>query len=271
MLALLAWLSSTAWANEIDAWVELYDGILIEAADNDVDAAVRTYEGLSRTLAADEPLRGISLYWLGRALDSDDDARGARSALRECVRSGHARARCLDLLGRIELEGRAIRRVPTRWDMSDGEHGFIHPWLYAEKGSIRMGDGDTEHPTVLVWSTTVSPDLDDQLLMGFVNPEPAPRGLRLMMRPTRQDTAIRMVVFDVHRNRFLMPGDVGVRVLQRAEWTTLRLDLSELVPVDGVRALNPAEIDHVVLQDVSAFQGAPSGANDLWIADVRVY
>ncbi len=271
MIALLLALLSPAHADEIDAWIELYDGILAEAADNDVDEAVRTYQGLTRTLAADEPVRGVALYWLGRALESDDDTDGARYALRECVRAGNARTRCLDLLGRIELESAAVRRVPTVWDLEDGQHGFIHPWVYADKGSIRLGSGDTTHKDVLVWATRVSPDLDDQLLLGFTTPAPGPNGVRMTMRPMRQDWALRVVAFDVHNNQYVATLNGGIITAQPGRWTPVNIDLSAFQALEGTGRLRSSELDHIVLQDVSAFQGTPSGPNELWLADIRVY
>ncbi|MFT6142808.1 MAG: hypothetical protein ACJAV2_000674 [Myxococcota bacterium] len=271
MIPLLLALLSPAQADEIDAWIELYDGILVEAADNDVDEAVRTYQGLTRTLAADEPVRGVALYWLGRALESDGDTDGARYALRECVRAGGARTRCLDLLGRIELESAAVRRVPTVWNLEDGQHGFIHPWLYADKGSIRLGSGDDTHKDVLVWATRVSPDLDDQLLLGFTTPAPGPSGVRMTIRPMRQDWALRVVAFDVHNNQYVATLNGGIITAERGRWRRVDIELSTFQALEGSRRLRPSELDHIVLQDVSAFQGTPSGPNELWLANIRVY
>lgn len=272
MLALwLALFAAPAQADEIDAWVKLYDGLLTEAADNDIEAAVTTYQGLARTLPAGQPLRGITLYWLGRALDSDGDERAARDALRECVRAGNARTRCLDLLGRIELESAAVRTVPTTWTFDDSTHGFIHPWVYADMGSIRLEDSGGPHGKVLVWSTTVSPDSDDQLLLGFSQPRPAPSRLRFDVLATRQDAALRLVVFDTLGRRYLSDDGGAVEIVHRDRWQRIRLNLNALSPLDDDAPLNPSQIDHLVLQDISAFQGAPSGPNELWIDDVEVY
>lgn len=271
MIALLLALAGTAQANEIDAWVELYDGILAEAADNDVDNAVRTYQGLARTLGADAPLRGIALYWLGRALESDDDAHGARDALRECVRAGNARTRCLDLLGRIELESSAVRRIPTRWTLEDGNHGFVHPWMYNETGSIRLRPNVEDHGQVLVWATTISSDLDDQLLLGFVSPTPAPHGLRFDIRASNQDATLRIVVFDVAGHRFLSANSGLVQTLPNGEWQQFDMSLTGLQALEGGSSMVPSEIDHIVLQDLSAQYGAPSGPNELWLDNIVIY
>lgn len=258
--ALLA--APAARADEFDAWIRLYDGLLAEAVDNDIDSANGAYSDLVRTLGGDDPLRSVALYWQGRALDSDGDVRGARDALRECVRTGYARARCLDLLGRIELEQAAVRRVPAAFDFSEPDHPFVHPWIYADKGSIRTQMGALE------WRTIVDPDLDDQLLAGFADEVAAPRGVRVRLTSASAEGTLRVLMFDDSGNRFGVPE--GKLDAPRGQLTTFDVPFSELVPLDGVARFDASRVDHLVLQDVSAYYGAQTGPNT-WLIDEVVF
>lgn len=266
MIALwLALAGPAAATDDLEAWVRLYDGLLAEAADNDVDRAVRAYQDLARTLPANAPLRGVALYWQGRALDSDDDVRGAREALRECARSAWPRALCLDLLGRIELEQAAVREIPTRWTFDDVSHGFLHPWIYNQLGSIRVEDG------VMVWRTTVRPDGEDRLVLGFAEPSPAPRGIRFRVRSSAVDATLRLLVFDRHGRRYVARAEAAVHRAPVGRWVVVDAPLRGLTDIDDGVGLDPAELDRVILQDESGRWGAPSAVNELLIDDFEIY
>jgi hypothetical protein len=269
-LALL--LGTAAWAQDNRAsWEMLYDSLLLEAAHHDVDQALVTYGQLVKNLGADDPVRSEALYWLGRARYEQGEVDGAREALRECVRTGVVKGRCLELLGQIELEQSSIVSVPVRWTFDDTTHGFVHPWRYAEKGSIRIHrEGDRDDP-MLAWRTQVDVRGDDQLVVGFRDPDPAPQGTRFVVRSRDLDAALRLQVFDIHGRKYVAGHRAVIRVprdkqvLVDLRFRDLEGDDPEQVP------FSPSDIDRLVLQDVTAFYGGGGGENELYIDDFEVY
>jgi len=269
-LALLLGTAAQAQDNPA-SWEILHDSLLLEAAYHDVDGALVIYGQLVKNLGADDPVRSEALYWLGRARYEQGEVDGAREALRECVRIGIGKARCLELLGRIELEQSGIVSVPVRWTFDDTTHGFVHPWRYAAKGAIRIHrEGDRDNP-MLAWHTQVDVRGDDQLVVGFRDPVPPPRGLRFLVRSSELDAALRLQVFDIHGRKYVAAHRAVIRV-PRGQQILVDMRFRDLEGDDPEQVrFAPKDIDHVVLQDVTAYYGGGSGENELYIDDFEVY
>lgn len=252
------------------SWEALHDTLLLEAADYDVEAAAQRYDQLARDLGPDDPVRSEALYWLGRALYEQGDVDDARVALRECVRSSFEKARCLKLVGQIELASNAIATVPVRWSFNDLRHGFVHPWRYATKGSIRIQQEGVTDP-VLAWRTVADTRSDDQLVVGFDSPRPPPTRIRFLVRSQQLDAYLRLNVYDVFGNRYTAPPPDTVVRVPRGEMVVIDLGLDDLQGEDpGQRRFNPAQIDRLVIQDVTAYYGGGTGANELYLDDFKV-
>ncbi len=267
LLVLLGALIALA-QEERASWDTLYDTLLLEAADHDVGRALRTYEVLGRTLGADDPVRSEALYWLGRARYEQGEVDGARDALRECVRTGGMRASCLELLGRLELEQMSITAVPTTWTFDDPAHGFVHPWRYAHKGSIRLHETD-RGDAMLAWRTTVGARSDDQLWVGFSEPSPPPRGVKFLLRSSDLRAFVRLHVVDIHGRRYSArrPVEVpaGQMVVVDVALRTLQAEDPQHPPLD------PRRLHRLVVQDVTAYHGTGRGENELLLDDFQVY
>jgi hypothetical protein len=262
---IFAWLLGVALADDLDNWQRLHRIQLAESANGDLRGAIAAYKQLSSTLDSQDPLLPETLYWLGRANFAARDLASANAALTECARRVSPwRQRCLDALAEIALFRSAIRDVPTRWDFS-GDHGVLHPSPYEDKArSLRVEpvDGDAR----LAWTTTVDPSRDDQVVIGFDQPSPTPKGFRVTLRSTTFDARVRVDLFDAYGRRFQL--------------AQVALPAGRDVPVDvrfgGMRtdgevALDPALVDRVVIQDVTAYYSRARGANTLLLDDVEVF
>jgi hypothetical protein len=261
MLFLL--LALSAHADDRTSWEALQDELLEESLGGDLKRAQRRYQGLVRNLADDDPTRGRALYWLGRTRRSMGDVSGAREALRECVRAGEVRRPCLDLLGDMEIERTAIRDVPTRWTFEDDDHGFVHPWAYADKGVIRLRRSE-----VLSWVTNVDARRPDRLLVGFRDPSPQPRGARFRAQAVSTPAHLRLMLYDIDGHGYSLPLPVAVPV---GTFIDVQVDFRNLVALEGAPVRFVAtRADLMVIEDVTGDYGG-SGENELLIDDFVVY
>ncbi len=246
--------------------------MLVEALDHDLPGAIAQYEDLVRNLGADDPVRSAALYRLGRARHEQGNLDGARASLRECVRIGVDKARCLELLGRIELEASAISTVPVEWRFDDTTHGFVHPWRYADKGAIRIHRDEDRDDPMLAWRTRVDVRKDDQLVVGFRSPQPAPRGLSFLLRSRDLDAHVRLQVYDVYGRRYAELGPRAVVQVPQGQMVVVELAFERLRGDDPEQApFDPRMIDRFVIQDVTAYYGDATGDNELTIDDFHVY
>jgi hypothetical protein len=256
-----------AWAGDMENWQQLHRIQLAESADGDLPGAIAAYEQLTHQLDDQDPLLAETLYWLGKARFAAKDSKGASDALTACARRVSAwRQRCLDLLGEVALERSSIKEVPTRWDFS-GDHGVLHPSQYEDKErSLRIEN--VANNARLAWTTSVDPRRDDLVIVGFARPTPTPKGFRVTLRSGLFDALIRLIVYDAFGRRYQI-GQISVPA-QRD------------VPVDirfaGVQAegpseppLDPAAIDRLIIQDVTAYYSTARGANTLYLDDLEVY
>ncbi|MCO4743725.1 MAG: hypothetical protein KC912_02980 [Proteobacteria bacterium] len=268
MLALFAGPAS-AQQLPVQAWQDLHRARLAEAIDHDVDRAERIYRRLIQSLAAEDPIREEALYSLGSALYSTGRNAEAVEVLLEGNRTAQRRSRFQDLLQLIELDQTSVRRIPARWDFGRDAHGLLHPWGYQEKGSLRIS-AQPDGNSVLVWSTRVAVSEDDQLLIGFDNPQPAPAGIRFDVAATVFDAWLEVVVHDDLGRAWTWPEG---RLRARTNLLlTFDLAFSGFVLADGSRdSLDTSTIDRLVIRDVSAFQGKYAGDHDILLDDVEIY
>lgn len=262
----VALLVGAARADDVAQWELLHDALLersLRGVDDDVEAL---FEQLAQDLPAASPVRGRALLALGEARVELGDVEGARAALRECVRMGPGREPCLQLLGRVELDQGAVREIPLTWTFSEPEHGFVHPWSYAGKGSVRVEErgGDP----ALTWTTRVEAQSDDQLVLGFHVADEPPSGVKFTVHATAFDAHLRLVVYDVAGNRFTR----GQFIAPIGRDQPIDAPVDTFQGVDDDRgALDPATIHHLVVQDVTGYVARSRGDNTLVIDDFTVY
>lgn len=253
----------------VEAWQDLHRARLAEALDHDVDRAERIYRRLIQNLAASDPIREEAMYSLGNALYSAGRHDEAVDVLLEGNRTATRRARFQDLLQLIELDQTSVRRIPVRWDFGSDAHGLLHPWGYQEKGSLRIAarpDGNN----VLAWSTRVAAGEEDQLLIGFDRPEPAPTGMRFDIAATVYDGWVEVLLYD-DLGRAWTWGEGRLRA-RTGLLITFELPFEGFVRADELAGtLDPTTIDRLVIRDVTAFHGTRGGEHDLLFDDVEIY
>lgn len=210
-----------------------------------------------RTAAADDPSRAWALFWLATERAEQGDAPGAREALRECIRTGPARAECVALLGRLEVEASAITTVPTIWTF-DGDHGVVHWWLQNDRGSIRVEDRDGD--PALVW-VTEHDELDPgTLVIGVDTPRPLPRKLRASLLAPGRNAWLAVVFVDADGKLF---GQSPI-ALPAGRPVELELPLERATGPTGT--LDPSRLEMVIVRDMTA-KSDPSGGSSLLVID----
>jgi hypothetical protein len=258
---ILGVLASIALGAETDAWVQLQDALLLEQAYGDTEGAVAVFEGLARGLSLEDPVRSMALYWLGDARYRQGDAEGARTALRDAVRTpGPGRARSLDLLTDIEIDESRVRTVPTRWNFENGRHGFVHPAALAEVGSLRIDA--TPGDSALLWTARRADSAQpDVLYVGFGASAPRPRLVRFRVRPGAQLPVFTTELIDENGSVYLVSPESG-EMLSPGRWTTVEIRLDAL--------LDARALDRLLLR-IAPAASANAGTNyELWVDDFSV-
>jgi hypothetical protein len=192
-----------------------------------------------------------------------DDARETAMA---GIRGGACRARCTDLVARIDLDRAAIRVVPTTWTFS-GDHGVFHPWEH-EHGTLRTRTGTAPGEADLEWSTDVSVRESDELVFGFDRPTPAPARIRLTVRSTAFEAWLRLWAQDDTGREYVLGSSVRIPTDQSVE---LAVRVADARPLDGrPEPLDPGRLWRVWIRDVTHLSGTGSGPNTLVIDDLTV-
>jgi len=259
---LLAILVAPAQANELLHWEFLHDHLLVEAIDGDVEKAGAAYRDLVHNLSADDPTRAEALYWLGRVSYAQGETEEAGNALREGVRTGVMRQRSLELLGQMALEEHSVKTTPSTWDFETEVHGFVHPWRYADKGSILRSDG------VLRWLTNIDQQLEDRLVVGFDRPSPTPQGAVLRIRSLTIPAHLQLVVTDTTDRRYVF--NQVIKLEPGAEFVDIDCNFEQLRDGENKRQLDPRQIDQLILVDRSNHYGQ-NGNNEILIDRFTVY
>ena len=243
LLAFLSLIQPVAEGSE--AREELEEAMLARSL-GDHAGARSGFLTLSRSLAADDPVRSWALLWLARVRIEREDATGAREALRECIRTTAARQPCVDQLGRLEIESTAITQTPTIWSF-DGDHGIVHSWNQSDRGSIRLDrDGGD---AVLVWVTRQDENDPGTVLFGVNDPVPTPTVFTATLESRESPARVAVLFIDAQGHLYAHPG---VRMLEPEQPLTLELRLSEARGANGT--LDPATLDKVLIRDLTVGQ-----------------
>ncbi|MCB9674978.1 MAG: hypothetical protein H6737_07670 [Alphaproteobacteria bacterium] len=252
-LALLA-------ASASDSREDLEDALLARAMGDHATARAG-FLTLSRSLAAEDPVRSWALYWLATTRLERDDFAGARESLRECIRTGPARQECVELLGRLEVQSTAITQIPTVWGF-EGDHGVVHYWTQSDRGSIRIEDGSGD--AALVWVSRHDEDVPGTLLFGVNAPTPPPRRFVATMLSQGRDARVGVLFVDEYGNAYQHPA--AVRTLRAGEPYEMSVPLREARGPAGL--LDPTHLERVLIRDLTAEKDRTGGSTILVLDDV---
>lgn len=271
MLAL--WLAlEVARADDLDDWQRLQRAQLYESL-GDLPEAIATYERLltSSGMSADNPLRSRVLYRLASALYTAGRTEQAKRALAEAVRTPSSwREPCQLLLERITLDETSLRNLPVTWTFDGDAPSFaiLHPTAAEDKGrSFAIDAAAPGGDGALAWTTTVSARKDDWLVIGLVDPRPAPRGVRFQVLAGQMPAVLRLVAYDTDGTKFTS----GTVAVLNGAWSNVDIPLRELHSETGATP-EATRLDRLELHDnTGAFMGATTGHNVLWLDDFEIY
>ena len=241
----------------------LHDAMALEGIDGDLEAAASRYLRLSRNLAMDDRTRAEALYLLGRTMYDLGRVDPARAALLEGIRSGVCPTRCRDLLETIEIDLESVTTTPVVWTFDQLDHGFFHPWMVQDLGSIRLATPEFPgRDAALAWSTSVQSRRPDRLVMGIHRPDPPPTEVMIRIRSARLDALVQVMVEDEAGARFWLPDPL---TLDQGRIETLVVELADLrpAPPGADRPMDPSRLVRLSLVDVTGLKS--TGDNTLWI------
>jgi len=265
---LLAGLWTTAQAQDLRAWQGMYEGLLKEAAEGDAAGAQEWYWGLLAGLDNSDPTAGELHYWMGRASYLSGDADRARRELRAAqddpTAAPHARA----LLGQIDAQELRIRRLPVTHDFRLGTAHWLHSWQHGDKGTIEARPLPPEGEPAMAWTTTVEDREDDQIVVYFDDPEPAPSLVRMSLRSENFPAYVLPSLHD-DRGRSYAPDEPVAIPTDR--WVPVEFALTDFPPREGNEPLRPGDLEALVLRDVTAFYSSDRGANVLYVDEVHIW
>jgi hypothetical protein len=252
----------------IHAWERLQDELLVEAGDGDLPGAIGGYETLAHNLPDEDPLRAVTLYWLAHARWNAGDVDGAREALHDCIRRpGNARDLCLRLLGDLELEESSVRSVPVLWRFDSAGHGVMRLGI-DDRGALRIDADAPGGDPALLWTMIADLRHPDEIVVGFRDPSPDPRGVRFEARGEVTDARVRILAVDARGREWSPEGTLPV---PKDRWTTIDISLADLIGAAPAAGPFPdADIDRVRIVDATP-PGQGTGEHGIWLDDFEVY
>jgi len=265
--ALAGLLSAGAAAASPEAWSALQAARVLQAVERDPLAAAAAYEVLLDQLAADHPMRGEALYWLGRARFEAGDAGRARAALQRAAAHPRSRPAARAFLGWMSLEERQIKGLPYVEGFSLGTGALVRGWGRGADDDLRLSEGGVVGAAA--WRVAVADGEEDFLALPLAPGAGRLTELSLRARAEGFDALLAVVVVDAAGKRFVSPEPLRVRTI---EWTELRVDPSALLPEDlvGGGRLDRAAVRRVELVDVTAYHSRARGQHWLFIDELSL-
>lgn len=269
-MGLLAWVLVTPALAEADfrAWQVMYEGLVAQSLDGNLEGALATWLGLAPSLPATDLTRGATLFNAARVSFVLGDLETSRRSLREAATTpaaGEARA----LLGQIDEHQLRIRQLPVQQDFDFGTHAWLHSWRYDERGSIEavaLGTGER----VLAWSTEVVDRNEDMIGMSFDVARP-PTRLQLTMRASDFPALILPEIEDSAGRMYALPDAVTIPT---DRWVTLDLAVDRFVSFETRGVVppprSPVDVLTFRVADITGHLGTDRGPNVIWIDSVTI-
>lgn len=250
-------------------WESLYDARLVEAADGTPEVAVLYYEEAAGDLRRDDPLYGQTWYWLGRTRYVLGQREEAVRALQTAVQDETVRPQALALLGKIELEERAIRTLPSSEGFEHSTGAFVRAWEDVQKGQL---DARTvQGRALLAWDTTVKAGEADRVQAALLADAPF-QELRFEVRAHAFPVELRVSLSDGAGGRYSAP----VIQVPTGQWLQVDLPARVFRSTDGGRSaqgsvLSSADRVRVIeLEDLTGLLSPDRGENTLYIDTVEI-
>jgi len=262
---------SLAPAQDLRAWQGVYEGMLMEAAEGDLQRAVSWYEGLGEGMAAEDPIRPELHYWLGRARYIQGESDGARKARRIASGDDQLRPRAAALMGQMDALELQVRALPIEHTFDTGTSHWLHDWRFGERGTIGIGIPDSGEDSAMIWSTTVADEAQDQIQIGFGDAI-SPQQFELSLRAGAFPAWVVLLVEDTQGFGYYYPEPVEINT---RDWVVFETDNQAFLPTDtsavaGVGRAWPQQVRALILRDVTEFYSSDRGTNTIYVDDVRI-
>jgi len=262
-------LTQPALAQDIRAWQGMQEGMLIEAADGNLQGAVSWYEGLVDGAAQDDPAVSEIYYWLGRARYVQGEAEGARKALKLAEEDPDNADRARALRAQIDGLDLQVRSLPVTHTFDTGTSHWVHSWQYQGRGAIDIGRPTPEDDPAMAWATAVAELQDDRIQMSFA-PGETPRTFTLQLRSRVFPAWVLLGAEDDRGNYYRMSTAVEVST---DGWVTVTARPKDFQPEDagwGAGDPWPQTVRTLYLFDVTARLSSDRGPNTIYVDDVTV-
>ncbi|MCP4807251.1 MAG: tetratricopeptide repeat protein [Proteobacteria bacterium] len=262
----MLFLVGLAWGQDVRAWQGLYEGMLIESAEGDLDGAIGWYEGLITGIPDDDPSLGELNFWLGRARYAEGDAEGARKALRIAMDAPDVEDRARALLAQIDSEELRVRRLPMTYKFSSGTGHWLHSWKHGDKGYLASEVPPSSEDPALAWHTNVVDRETDAIGLWFDDRAPRPDAIEMDLRSGDFAATLRLIVEDDAGQRWEY---AEIRTSTSA-WVRVEAPLSEFIPLDAGSGSHPRSVRALSLWDVTAYTRPDRGENVIYMDNLQI-
>ena len=251
-------------APEVEAWEQLYDGRLWDAAWGDPTAAVVSYSEARNRLSEDDPLTGEVRYWMALARFEEGDLAAAREEIEAALTVGDLRTRARALLGRLDAEDNRVRALPYVQDFATSTAPWVRAWTLGSREDLRLETVDDAGTPqrVASWHTVVRQGEDDFLFIPMGDQAKGPQRVELRMRARAFPAHVRFVLEDHDGQQW----SGQIHIIPNDRFIEVQLPLSEFVlvgdPRSGRRPV-PTNIRSLMLVDVTGFRSSDRGEN--WV------
>ena len=257
-----AWAVMPALAGSPEEWSSAYDARLSQALGADPSEAIAVYEALVAQIPATHEQRGEVLYWLGRARWSAGDHAGAKRSLESARGYRSSRRRARSVLGRMDLQEKAVQKLPFEQDFRLSTDPWVRGWDRGQDSDLSVVDGDKGR--VARWKTEVVPGVEDFLSLQLDTDGAKLSMVSMDLRTESLPAKVRVVLEDRAGRRWLSP----VKTVGANQWVNLQLSLSmfsgESASVSP-GAPNGTDLASLVLLDQTAVHTAQEGNNAIFV------
>ena len=262
-----AWALFPALAGSPEEWSSTYDARLSQALGADPSEAIAVYEALVAQIPANQDQRGEVLYWLGRARWSAGDLAGARRSLESARGYRTSRSRARSLIGRMDLNQRAISKLPFQQDFRLSTDPWVRGWDRGQDSDLSVVDGETGR--VARWKTELVAGLEDFLSMQLDTDGGPVSQVSMDLSTEILPAKLRVVIEDRSGRRWVSP----LKTVGAGNWVTLMLPLSIFAleeDSEGSGTLNGANLEALFLVDQTALHTGQKGKNVILIDNLII-
>lgn len=267
MLKALCWVLAVmpAQAGSPEEWSSTYDARLSQALGADPSEAIAVFEALLAQMPATHGQRGEVLYWLGRVRWSAGDLAGAKRSLESARGYRASRAGARSLLGRMELNERAVLALPFMQDFRFSTAPWVRGWERGQDADLSVVDG--EGGRFVRWDTEVVPGVEDFIVLQMDTDGARVSTVSMDLRTETLPAKVRLVLEDRAGQRWMSP----LNTVGSGQWVTVQVALNEFSDEGGSsRTPSGTSLASLTLLDQTAVYTAQEGINAIFVDNLLI-